>query len=331
MLEWRLPGADWKPLKQRKIDDFEAHHAWALPAEAALLWQPFWQRTRVQYAASLKYHDGWVREQAGRWLRQPLLRPLMVNADGEPLVFHAAPLQWQMTAPADPDGDYVLRLVQADGQPVQEMWMAMEGHPVLYLTGAGVFSGPPFEYCVMSGKKQTLIPAKALESVGGARLLDRLQIPPPPRLAARVRHIKLLPTVRAEIKGPWAPQASEYCHLEILGAAADGSHAEFWNGQAWRAVHVPPQKSNPEFIKLDRAGLNALIPPLEQAGFKWDYDLQNWQMRVTKKFAETFVAFLKGLPAETRIELRGELASFQNAEVAGKIRLEASEKETGLV
>ena len=48
-------------------------------------------------------------------------------------------------------------------------------------------------------------------------------------------------------------------------------------------------------------------------------------MKLSKKFAETFVPFLKALPLGTRIELRGELASFQNAEVAGKIRLEASE------
>ncbi len=70
-----------------------------------------------------------------------------------------------------------------------------------------------------------------------------------------------------------------------------------------------------------------MIPPLDQAGFKWDYHSQRWQLRLSKKFAGTFVTFLKALPAETRIELGGDLASFQNAEVAGKIRLEASEAE----
>ena len=44
----------------------------------------------------------------------------------------------------------------------------------------------------------------------------------------------------------------------------------------------------------------ALLPPLETAGFKWDNYSQRWQLRLTKKFPEIFVAFLQALPAGTR-------------------------------
>jgi hypothetical protein len=327
--EWRLSGGtEWTVLKPRKIDVFEASYAGSLSAEASLVWLAFWQRARVQFASDFKFQDPWVQEQVGRWLRQPLLRPLLANETGEPLVFHDAPLRWEVVQPEDADGDYSFSLVQADGQPVPKVRLAARGRPTVYLTVAGVFNGPPFEQCVLAGNGATLIPAKAFESSGGLHLLTRLQTAPPPRLAARIRTVPLRPGIRAEMKFPWTGAKTECCYLDLFGASADGEHVERWTNGIWMAKdNSLAESKNQAFIQLDRTALGALIPPLEQAGFKWDYYSQRWQMRVSKKFAGVFVTFLKSLPAETRIELGGELASFQNAEVAGKIRLEASEAE----
>ena len=71
----------------------------------------------MQYASDFNYRDPWVQEQVGRWLRQPLLRPLLANEAGEPLVFHDAPLRWEVVQPEEADGDYSFALVQADGRP----------------------------------------------------------------------------------------------------------------------------------------------------------------------------------------------------------------------
>ena len=327
--EWRLAGGEeWTELKPRKIDTFEINYAPSLSAEAALVWQAYWQRAKVQYASDFSYHDAWVQEQVGRWLRQPLLRPLLVGEAGEPLVFHEAPLRWQVVQPEEADGDYSFSLVQADGQPVPQLRLAARGRPTIYMTSVGVFSGPPFEPCVMPGKTAALIPAQAFESAGGLRLLDRLQTPPPPRLAARIRTVKLRPGINAQVKIPWAGTKTEYCYVDVFGASEDGEHFEHWTNNGWMAKSYSPAESkNHAFIQLDRSDLGALIPPLDQAGFKWDYHQQRWQLRLTKKFAEAFVTFLKALPPAARIDLSGELASFQDAEVAGKIRLEASEAE----
>jgi len=327
--EWRLVGGDeWTELKPRKMDTFEINYASSLSAEAALLWQAYWQRAKVQYASDFSYNDPWVQEQVGRWLRQPLLRPLLADEVGEPLVFHEAPLRWQVVQPEEADGDYAFSLVQADGQPVPQVRLAARGRPTIYLTSVGVFSGPPFELCVMPGKTAALIPAPAFESAGGLRLLERLQTPPPPRLAARIRTVRLRPGVNAQVKIPWAGAKTEYCYVDVFGASEDGEHFERWTSNGWIAKSYSPAESkNRAFIQLDRSDLAALIPPLEQAGFKWDYHQQRWQLRLTKKFAEAFVTFLKALPPAARIDLSGELASFQDAEVAGKIRLEASEAE----
>lgn len=325
--EWRPAGAlEWKELKPRKAADFEFKYASSLSAETSLLWLSFWQRVKMQYSTNFLYTDAWVQEQVSRWLRHPLLRPHLAGESGQPLVFHEAPLRWRLAQPEQDDGDYSFSLVQADEQPAPQLRLAARGNPAVYLTADGVFTGPPFENYLMSSNNQTLIPAKALESAAGLILLQRLQLATPPRLAARVRTIPLLPGIRAEIKTP--PGGSEYCDVEVFAASADGEFVERWTGTAWtsqRSLATPDRKGS--LLQFDRSSAQALLRSLDLTAFRWDPYLQRWQMRVTKKFAEAFIAFLKSLPPGTRIDLAGELASFQNTNVAGKIRLEASEAE----
>lgn len=326
--EWRTSGAEWTEIKSRKVRDFESKYAAQLSPEAALLWLPYWQRTQATYSPSLSYHDEWTETQIGRWFRQPLLRPLLVDEHGEPLIFHDAPARWNVAQPDEPDGDYSFSIVQANGTPLPKIWLVTDSRPAFYLTPLGVFTGPPLDPHLTSLNNATLIPAKAFESAGGIRLLERLQVEPPPRLAARVRTVKLRPGIRAEVKTPWAGQETEYCYVDVYGASEDGTHVECWVGNGWvNKAPASARAKEKDFVRLDRSALGALIPPLDAAGFKWDFNSHRWQLRLTKKFAETFVTFLKALPPETRIDLGGELASFQNAEVAGKIRLEASETE----
>ena len=330
VFEWRNAAtAEWKELKASKHRDFDEKYAAQLSPEAALLWMPFAQRAQVYYSAALTYGDAWAREQIGRWLRQPHLRPLLVAAEGKPLVFHDEPLRWQVGQPDTEDGDYSLALQQAGGAGLPDVWLYTSTSPTLYLTPLGVFQGPPFEAHLMHLHAPTVIPAKAFETAGGLRLLDRLQVAPPPRLAERVRTIKLQPCLVAEVKVPWAGNTSEYCYVDVLGASDDAKMVEKWIGNGWVATADASATRTRvgDLVRVDRAALAAMLPPLDQAGFKWDYHSQRWQLRLTKKFPEVFVPFLKALPVGTRIELRGELASFQNAEVAGKIRLEASEAE----
>jgi hypothetical protein len=327
VMEWRSAGGPWTELKSRKLYDFENTHAAQLPVEAALLWLPYWQRSQVFGSTTLGYHDAWAKDQIGRWLRHPSLRPLLANEAGEPLVFHDDPVRWVVRQPEDEDGDYSFALMQAGGEPLPDAWLVTSTRPAFYLTPAGVFTGPAFDPQLAEMSSPTLIPARALESTGGLRLLHRLQVAPPPRLAARVRIIPLLRGICADLKTTGAG-GTEYCYVDLYGVSEDGEYVEIWNGQNWAAKDSAVSQGNPkDFIQLDRSALGALIPPLQQAGFKWDYYAQRWTLRLTRKFPEIFVPFLQSLPAGTQINLSGELASFQNAEVSGKIRLEASETE----
>ncbi|HEX9047348.1 MAG TPA: SNF2-related protein, partial [Verrucomicrobiae bacterium] len=322
VFEWQRPGGEWIELKPSKIKAFDQQYADHLSPEAALLWLPLAQRNQVYYTPTFTYNDPWLGSQLGRWFHQPVLRPLLVNELGEPLVFHEAPARWQVAPAASEDDDYAFSLVQASGDPLPPVWHATGTRPAFYLTAHGVFQGPPADGYLISAKDTTRIPAAALETAHGLRLLQRLRLPPPPRLAARICTVKLHPCVRATMKEGWS--GSEYCHLEVFGASECGRHVEYWSGDGWVAS---TRKSEDDLTQLDRSGLAALVPPLNASGFKWDFTSRRWQLRVTKKFAEPFVAFLKALPPETRIDLGGELASLKDAEVAGQIRLHASESE----
>jgi len=333
--EWRVADAsqaDWTGFKPRKRDEFALRHAASLSPESTLLWLAYQHRMEGPgaYHSAFHYADTWVQEQVSRWFAQPFLHPLLVNQAGQPLVFHPEPLRWQITQPdtVGDDGDYLVALVQANGQPAPKWLLVTLEQPPRYLTVDGVFPGPPCERSLLPPTGVAKIPAPAFESTGGLRLLEHLQLPPPPRLASRVRTIKMRPGIRAEIKASWQAEGPEYCHLDVYAASEDGQHVEAWTAGAWTTVNTPADKpKKDELITFDRTSLAGLTPPLEAAGFKWEANFQRWQLRVTKKFAGVFVPFLQGLPAETRIELRGELASFQNTGVAGKIRLEATEDE----
>jgi superfamily II DNA or RNA helicase len=325
LADWRLPEGEWRELKLSKLGAFDETHSRALGPEAALIWGLLHGAADFQPCGTLGYGDPEVVSVLGRLLRQPLLRPLLADEDGAPLQFSAAPLRWLVTEPAEAGGDYEVGLAQADGQPAPAVWAVFPGQPVLYLTERGVFPGPPDEVRLLEPGKSALIPAKAFETAGGLRLLEHLRAELPPRLAARVRTVPLQLHVRAEVAPQWTGSTTEFCFVDVFGASSDGRHVEQWDGLGWSEAREagPPSGNKGALVRVDRSGLPNLAGPLEAAGFKRDNG--RWSMRVTKKFPEAFVPFLKSLPATAVIELRGELASFQGAEVAGKIRLEACE------
>jgi len=327
-LEWRPAAGEWAELKAKKFREFDIRYAGGLGMEAALLWQPLAQRVESYLGEVLRYVEPWVAKTIGRWLRQPAMRHLFVNEAGAPLTFHEESLRWQIIEPAGEDGDYTVSLVRQDGQAPPETYFLFAGRPALYLTAEGVFTGPPLEDALLDPARPNRIPAPAFETSGGLRLIDQLRAEMPPRLATRIRTVSLQPRVTAEIVQPWAGSETEYCHVDVLGSSVDGKHIERWNGEGWTLADdltVRKLKRENALERMERVALGPLPALIGDAGFKWDFNHHRWILRLTKKFPEQFVPFLQSLPPGTTIDLRGELAAFQNAQVAGRIRLEATE------
>lgn len=340
VVEWRSSAGSerWQMIKPGQFANFDKKYGRDLAGEQALLWQPFAQRAAWGYNVEMPYHDAHAQRLLHQLLRLPALSPNMVGPSGEPLERPPEPLRWDLAAARTEEDDYRFRLVQMDGSPVPPIVVALLGRPNFFVTAETVFTGPPVEKSVTDPKVETRVPAPALESPAGIKLLQHLGVPMPPRLADKVRVIPLKPILRAELLKPVVGYDSESCFLDVLGEVGDGSYAERWNGHSWQDVKTTPAnwgnaaavKAKTEhgpLVTYDRSALAGLPPLIEPAGFKWDFARQRWQMRVTKAFPEKFVPWLKSLPPEYPVELRGELASFLNAEVSGKVKLVVEESD----
>lgn len=338
LVEWRSSAGSerWQLIKPGQFANFDKKYGRDLAGEQALLWQPFAQRAAWGYNVEMPYHDVHAQRLLHQLLRLPALGTNIVGPSGEPLERPAEPLRWELTAANSEDDDYRFRLVQVDGAAVPAIVVALLGRPNFFITADTVFTGPAVEKSVTDPKIETRVPAMALESPSGIKLLQYLGVQMPPRLADKVRVIQLKPMLRAELLQPVVGYDSESCFLDVLGEVGDGSYAERWNGHSWQdvkttpaswgnATAVRPREENGPLVTYDRSGLAGLPPMIEPAGFKWDFARQRWQMRVTKAFPEKFVPWLKSLPPGYPVELRGELASFLNAEVSGKVKLVVEE------
>jgi len=269
----------------------------------------------------------------GRILRQPALASRIVTPDGAPLERPAEPLRWELTPPAEPDGDYVLRLVQPGGRPAPALLCVLPGRPVLYLTDEAVFSGPPIPRHALDPAKPAAIPSLALETRDGLRFLQSLGVEPPPRLRERIVTVPMEVVIQAALQPRYVGSKTEACAVRVSAQSADGAVRETLADSAWVTEPSPAaQKGKKEAtdgaIQLQDRSVMRRVPVLMDAlGGKWDGLAGAFFVRVTKKFPEEFLAWLKTVPPQIEVRLEGELASLTNAMVAGSVRLEVSEAE----
>jgi hypothetical protein len=320
VIETRSGEGSWRELRSGRFQDFQESEAVRLDNEARLLWNSL-----VTLNESFVYADPNATAVFSHFLKLPAFRRLFVAVDGTPLVFHDAPLRWDVQPPDadDGDGDYLVALRQADGSPAPATRFIVSGEPPLHVTDFGVFPGPP---PVDFGTKgaEARIPAEAFETGRGMTLLKRMRTEAPARLAAKVRTVTLRPLLRAELKEDSYGRGSEYCHVTVQAAAPDGSHAMRLIDREWEEAETTGSRRS-DLVHVDRSALVAFPGVLDAAGFRsFGFDGVS-QLRVTKKFPEHFVEFLKNLPPDVTVELSGELATFQNAKVSGQIRLDATE------
>ncbi|MFM7816081.1 MAG: SNF2-related protein, partial [Verrucomicrobiota bacterium] len=331
VVEYRKPGAlDWSAIKSGKFREFDEKQGDQLSPDVALLWQPLAQRARYGYPINLVYDDQQTRRLLNRILRLPALEPFLVGSDGEPLGRPGQPLQWRLDPAADESDDYQLRLIQPDGSPAPKALSVLQGRPTLYLTSQEVWLGPPVEDRVLDPSVATPIPAPSLEAPAGIRFLQYLGVPLPQRIAERVRTVALQPVLHGELRTIAFGNDTEYAVFDALALNPDGTYAERWNGSSWLDAKISSKAGTADgaeesLVTYDRSGLPEVTRLLEPAGFKWDFARQRWLMRVTAKFPDAFMSWLSSVPPQVRLELKGELGSFQNGTVAGRLRLDVVE------
>jgi hypothetical protein len=332
-LEWRPPGKEtFSPIKpmqarelQRQLRDGEVE----LIPEAEWLWSAFEHKVHAYTDVELEYYEPHTQRLLGRFFRLPALLSRLVNKQGQSFQFATQPLRWHLEPAQTDEDDYRVRLTQADASPVPPVLCVLGGKPRLYVTADTVFSGPDLDQ-VLDPRSENRIPAPALESRGGVAMLHAAGIDLPPRLRDRVRIVPLSVHLTCELRPSYAGSATEVCAIDVHAAAPDGRTLEKWNNYAWEQVGsrgAKEVKKNGVITLHDRQGIGdpvALVAGLEA---KWDPFQGAFSVRVTKKFANNFATWLKAMPPHVRVELKGELASFAQDAIAGRVKLDVSEAE----
>lgn len=334
MPECRRPGqATFEVLKptqwQQLAQEYRAGQLEFTP-EAERIWQGM--QLHILYGRRLPMHytDPEALGFLGRILRAPGLEERVVTAAGQPFRRVTDPLRWEVLAPADETGDYTFRLRQADGQPLPSVLCTLDGHPALYVTEDTLFTGPRPVRDALDPNRETVIPAPALETSSGLGFLETLGVEPPARIRDRIRRVPCQIAIRCDLRPIYPGSPTENCLFEVVAEAADEGRRERWDGHAWIVDNPkrPAQAAKDSTIVLyDRSLLREVPSWLEPLGLKQDPYNGRLALRVTKKFPEVFVPWLKSLPAHVQVHLNGELATLADDAVSGRVRLEATEAE----
>ena len=333
-LEWIVPGkTEFMPLKAIQIEQLRRDRRDGLasfPPDAEWIWEIVTPLMVYGQGSVLHYANQADKAVLGRLLRQPNLRDRITTLEGKPYRFDPEPLRWQVVPPDEHDGNYRISVVRHDGTPLPKVFTVFSGRPAYYVTAEDIFLGPPLQEGVLDTRQENIIPAAALESRAGVALLHALGAELPPRLRDRVQIVPLTLTLRCELRPSYPGSNSEICVLEVSAKDDEGGTVLEWNGHSWTTDPSFKQKEgkrNETITVHDRGRLYnpaSLVAPLEakRDGFGGEFTV-----RVTKKFPDAFAAWLKSLPPDVKVELRGDLASLQTEAVVGSVRLDVTEAE----
>ncbi len=329
-VECKRPGQEkFSPIKTtpfRQLSEECRSGLATLPPEAEVLCQIVAVHFTYGYSSELNYTDNNIVTMLGKLLRMRSLESRIVNADGQVITRAAQPLRWAVAAAENQNEDYRFRLVQFDGSAPPPILCVIDGQPSLIVTRDAIFTGPLLHDNILNPLVENAVPAAAVETHVGLNFLQSLGVELPPRLRERVRHVPLNVAISCELKPVFPGSKGEICLFNIVAESADGAHQERWDGLQWHNGSSTPAKKNDQLFTLYERSVAQQVPtllaPLE---LKFDTYLKALTLRVTKKFPDAFVPWLKTVPPQITVHLKGELASLANASVSGSVRLEVNE------
>jgi len=332
-LQWRRPGqTDFEPLKQqqfRQLENEDDQGMLNLTTEAGLLWQLLEPHMAYGRRIDLEALDEEMISVLSKILRTRVLESRIVDGTGNPLRRFAEPLRWEVSPAEGQSDDYRFRLVQNDGSSPPEVFCVLPGRPALYLTRTGIFTGPTHIEEVLDPAAENRIPAPAVESPDGVGFLESLGVELPATLRERVRKIPWQITINCALRPTHPGSEVEECVIQVLAEAQDGRQ-QTWTGFSWaekRGKAGSKGKNAGTITVYDPVALAqvpSILEPLNLKPAQYGPDLA---MRLSKRFADTFVAWVKSVPPHITVNLQGELASLMSGDIAGRVKLEVTETE----
>jgi SNF2-related domain/Helicase conserved C-terminal domain len=329
-LQWRSEAnagfADLERVQAGNIAEQFEKGVLAIAPNSLPLWSAAYRPWRSESWWFFRYDNPAARPGLNCLLRMPLEPDRVVTSDGQPLPRVAQPLRLNLRAPENGDGDYELALGTADGSSPPKILCALEGRPTLYLTGAGLFVGPP---AALDAELRKNIPAPALETAAGLEFLHAAGIALPEHLSERIRTVPVRVTISCVLKPIYPASPTEDVVLRVA-AKAPGMKSERYAPAGWEVERKDNAGENSEspkgvIVVHDRAAQQYFPQAIESLELKWSNYPGEWTLRLTKKTPERFVAWLGSLPPEIEVLLDPELATLRDAPVSGNVSLDVDE------
>lgn len=323
-LEWQKAGAgNFAAIKANAFLQLTAAaHQGSLPLDEASLavWRVFY--TGFDSRAFRAYAEPDTARVLNQLLRLPGFEERVVGPEGQPLARSAEHLVWRIETQGGEQVDYRLNLALPDGGAPPPALTVIDGAPSLYVSYTEIFEGPPL------GRLNPLegpitVPAEALETGDGLTLLDRLGVPPPPRIANRVRVVRLRTVFSCALKKD-AFGEGERLLVEVRAEDESGLVFSDYQRENWMPRPLALKDAD-TLTRYERGALGLAAGLVETLRLQWDSYDKKWHRRLAKNFAAEFTEWLGTVPAGVEVVLDPVLASLRGAPIEAQVKLEVEE------
>lgn len=304
ILERRDDGSEtWKPLRKGSLRELALTYLekpFPVVPEAELLWEQVARRLGMNIASGFNREpEEALLQSLPALLARSGLESRIVTSSGVPFLRPEGRLQWKLTAPSAEHDDYRFELVRPDGQPPGEVLRQLSGTACWVVTTTEIWRAAPIP-AGFSPFQPTLVPADAVESHAGLRLIGRLKTELPERLRERVCDVHLQPVIWARIGD--SPETEDTALFCLQAKAPDGTVVERYSLGTWSPVGklVAPGK---RVLVVHRERLEGAPEHLARLGAKRHPLGLEMSLRLTKSFPEQFVQWARSLPSSIRLEL----------------------------
>lgn len=268
----------------------------------------------------LETHSRWL----GTLFLQPALNARLLTLDEMPFRRDSEPLKWSSEEDGT-TGQLKLTLLQADGTPAPLPLRVMHGSETLFLSSDTVFPGPLWFPEETKLDAPTVIPLNALATQDGITFLDKLGLPLPADIAARIRHEPLHVQVKASCIARSHATSTEHAVFQVEAATPDGTVREVLRHGGWQPTENARSDDDTSIICRDRTALGLAEATLMEMRPVYDGEHEGFRVRLTKTFPEQFNNWAQNLPEGINLTADTRLQSILADPLIARVRIEASQ------
>jgi len=326
-VECRPAGMDsWQVLKKNTLVDLASEYlekAFPVVPAAEPLWEQVARRIGLALATGFSRDlDNAVIQALPAVIARDGLRDRLVNHSGRPFDRPDPVLEWKVTAPSADEGDYRFELVRPDGIPLSPVILQLVSRIQWVVTDEEIWRSAliPTEF---SPSQPTSVPADAVESLPGLKLIGRLKAELPERLRDRIAHVTLQPVIRARVEETVG--SGESVLLTLTAQTSDGTVVERFTLDEWMPLREL-QPTGKRVVIVHRESLESAPDHLQRLGAKRHPTGTDWVLRMTRNFPDLFVRWAKSLPPSIRLDLDPALRTLLEdpVQAAFGLKLEAA-------